>query len=1194
MALGSDFVVQQLGAGSRRQSGPSGVIQQLPNDPQPRRRVRAPGRPSRYNMSDEEADSTLAWLARQTGGAIETLGKTLDTPGAIARGIIAGKPGSGFSWDSEDRVYGDDLLDQFGLIDDDTNPWVRTIGGLATEVALDPLALLSGPLTAVTKGGKAARAAGLMDRASDAVMAAKGIDALADSSRTGRAAMKWAKKNNLPISESTFQARPLVGPRAARRQTTLDEVVQYVDNAKGTQEARQAVDNYLSKQGMTYAEVADQKLTQDLGVGFMGFDPIIGTNVPGGSAVADVLDRAGQAAMWNPVTRRASQMFDKKVGGQFKAGDQVDAMRHYKAIQEATSEGRRAAARHALKISDIQLDDTSKAMLGADSLLSDQGNDFLTRVMENTYTAADKRIMDRIGKPIYEAVDSWRDNVGKNVSLGQRLGMDAKNYEDFVRGVKYTPRNAAEVVFDDAYAGGIGRSPFTTRDTANNARKKYLETVGGTMDLREISTLPIIDDFSRNPESTVTIEEAGREIVKWFNVKHAEGSPSARFIPIPEEAGEKAFLTKADSEKIAGLMKRLDPRREAGTPIFSEHPLTAQTRNIVTQAQRRGNAEHLYLSLAENAVNTAKGATTGRTLTVHDAMKKVAESTGLLTGKKDGLAKAVEMQMKKAIGDSMGIAPEMVDLTKMSISDEAVNRLLRVQDFYSKPAAQQEIFQFFNTVTSLFKGFVLAWPSRFVRDFYSNVYSVFLETGDTMGTVNGFYTAQKIMAGDIPSAAAALRKIPKYAHVIDDDALRRQFIEDAAADGILASLATDDLSTAGRGGISNTLVPGMKPQTLTGALGELGQNWGKFREFKDAPNLGLAGIKDATETGNPLFRAQESLSNWIDSQARLGGYIALMQSGVTGSEAARRITESLVDYSSLTTMERNYFRNIFPWWAYNSRIGKYVVKNMLENPGGRYAQTIRALNTLQRPDEDTYVPEALRQAFAVRIPNGSKDYQTYLKDIDLPGVDVLSLFSPKPSIGGTMSSTAQNFGQQLNPFLKTGAEFMADTDFFSRRPLNEAITPFDRAMMGMGVTNRPNQFGMTGRFLNLVPGLSRPMNLAGGLLDQRLPLNERLSKQVVNQLTGVKRQDVDEQWMLNDASRALEDRLEGWTRSKTIRSVPKDMIQYMPEDKQGLAELQRILASRYAKSAREKAKAREAQFKSGMTTGPSMNIPGLP
>lgn len=1156
---------------------------------------RAPaGRPSRYNMSDEQADSTLAWLARQTGGAIETLGKGLDTPGAIARGLLVGDPASGFSWDSEDRVYGDDVLEHFGLIDEDTNPWVRTIGGLASEIALDPLALLSGPLSAVTKGGKAARAAGIMDKASDVVMASKGIDALADSSRTGRAAMKWAQKNKLPISESTFQARPLVGPRAARKQTTLDEVVKYVDDAKGTAEARQAVDNYLSKQGLTYAEVADQKLTKDLGIGFMGFDPAITTNMPGGRATADVLDRAGQAAMWNPITRRGSQMFDKKVGGQFKAGDQVDAMKHFQKIQEATADGRRAAAKHALTISDISLDDSSKAMLGADSLLSNEGNDFLTRVFENTYTAGDKQIMDNIGSDIYKAVDSWRDNIAKNVGEGTRLGLDVKEFEDIVRGVKYTPRTASEILFDDAYAGGVGRSPFTTRDTSNNARTEYLMTVGGTTDLREISLIPEVDDFARNPDSETTIEQAGQAIVEWFNTKHAEGSPSSRFIPIPEEAGEKAFLTKDDSEKIAGLMKRLDPRREAGTPIFSEHPLTSQTRNIVTQAQRRGNAEHLYQSIAENAVNATQRSTTGKTSTVRAAMSKVADATGLRQGKDLALNKNVELQIKNAIAKQLGVAAETIDLNKMSISDDAVNRLLRVQDFYSKPEAQQEIAQFFNTVTSLFKGFVLAWPSRFVRDFYSNVFSVFLETGDTMGTVNGFYTAQKILAGDVPSAAAALRKIPKYANVIDDEALRRQFIEDAAADGILASLATDDLSTAGRQGISNSLVPGMNPQTLGKAVGELGQNWGKFNQFKDAAGLGAVGIKNATETGNPLFRAQESLSNWIDSQARLGGYISLLQNGVTGSEAARRITDSLVDYSSLTTMERNYFRNIFPWWAYNSRIGKYVVKSMIENPGGRYAQTVRGLNTLQRPDEDTYVPEALRQAFAMRIPNGSKDYQTYLKDIDLPGIDVLSLFSPKPSIGGTLSSTAQNFGQQLNPFLKTGAEFMADTDFFSRRPLNEAITPFDRAMMGAGLTNRPNQLGMTGRFLNLVPGLSRPMNLAGGLLDQRLPIQERLQKQVVNQLTGVKRQDVDEQWMLNDASRALQERLEGWTRSKTIRSVPKDMIQYMPEDKQQLAELQRIVASRYAKSAREKAKARESQWKSGMESqGPMMNYPGL-
>ena len=96
---------------------------------------------------------------------------------------------------------------------------------------LDPLALLSGPLTAVTK--EAGRGLLALDKASDAVTA-KGIDTLADSSVLV-VAMKWAKKNNLPISESTFH-RPLVA-QEARRQTTLDEVVSF-GNAKGTREAR--------------------------------------------------------------------------------------------------------------------------------------------------------------------------------------------------------------------------------------------------------------------------------------------------------------------------------------------------------------------------------------------------------------------------------------------------------------------------------------------------------------------------------------------------------------------------------------------------------------------------------------------------------------------------------------------------------------------------------------------------------------------------------------------------------------------------------------------------------------------------------------------------------------------------------------------------------------------------------------------
>ncbi len=1137
---------------------------------------RSQSRSSNYSMTDEQADSKLAWLARQTGGAVEGLGKILDTPGAILRGALVGDAASGLSWDSEERVYGEDLLRRAGLIDDQTPYWLKTAGGLATEIALDPLAIFSGPLKAVTGAGKAARAAGLMDKAGDAILAAKGIDRLADASATGRAAMSFAKKNALPLTEETFKIRPLVGPRAARRSTTLDEVVKYVDDAAGDTKAREAVESYLTKQGMYYDEVASQTLTKDVGIGIMGFDPLVRFNLPGGGAMADRLDVLGQAAMWSRPMRGASAMFDKKVGGTYKVADQVDSIKHYNALKEAAKDARRAAARHAMTIADIPLDETAKGMLGADSLISEKGNDFLTRVFENTYTKEDKFLMDRIGPSLTKAVDSWKKNVDDIYKQGRGLGMDMSKFEDFQRGVKYTPRTAAEVVFDDAAASGGGRAVFNTKGTENRAREEYLKTVGGTVDLREISLLPEIDDFSRNPETTVTIEQAGEAIRKWHQTKHG---PQNRFVPPPQD-GPGYLLTKEQSEKIASFMKRLDPRREGGTPVFSEHPLTAQTRLIVSQAEKRANAEHLYKSIAEHAVNMERGATTGRTQTIKQAMQKIAAETGLKSGKNDQLLPTVELNIKNEIAKALGVAYDNIDLDKMTVSDDAVNRLLRINDYYAKPAAQAEISKFFDTITSLFKGFVLFWPSRFVRDFYSNAYSLFLETGDVAGTAVGMKAAANILSGEFYKAVPQLRAIPAYAHIVDDTALRQRFMEDLAASGVLSTLASSDLTTATRSGITNQLVPGMQRQTLGTALSELGQNWSKFNQFGNARDMkpfGIPLVKDAMETGNPLLRTQESLSNFIDSQARLGGYITLLKNGVTSDEASRRITESLVDYGSLTTMERTYFRNIFPWWAYNSRIGKYVVKSLMENPGGRYAQTIRGMNTIQRPNEDVYVPEALRQQFAIRAPSGSTEYETYYKDIDLPGIDVLSLFSPKPTAMGTLSATAQNIGQQLNPFLKTAAEQISGTDFFSRRPLNEAITPFDRMMKGLGVTKRDNEYGQLGRFIQLIPGTSRPINLAGGLLDERLTLPDRLQKQAINQLTGVKRQDVDKQWQLNDASRALQDRLEGWTRSKTITSVPKELIPLMPEGSQELAELQRIIASRYAKQSRETAKAKEAE-----------------
>lgn len=57
----------------------------------------------------------------------------------------------------EERIEGADVLDALGLTDDDTNKWVKMLGGIAVDVALDPLTYLTWGYSAAAKqAGKTA------------------------------------------------------------------------------------------------------------------------------------------------------------------------------------------------------------------------------------------------------------------------------------------------------------------------------------------------------------------------------------------------------------------------------------------------------------------------------------------------------------------------------------------------------------------------------------------------------------------------------------------------------------------------------------------------------------------------------------------------------------------------------------------------------------------------------------------------------------------------------------------------------------------------------------------------------------------------------------------------------------------------------------------------------------------------------
>lgn len=1176
-------------------------------------------------LDPQAKEDMLSYLARQTGGAIMGLGKALDTPGAIFRGVLAGDPTSGFSWDDDRRVSGEELLKKYGLLTDKSNPYFSTAAGLAAEIALDPFAIAKLPMSALTTAGKAAKAAGIIDNASAAVMARTGFDEAvnaARTTRTGRAAYKWlgdilpAGKGAHPkaVTPENLKYRPLVGPRVARSKATLEETVKASPEPA---KALQQVQDYLTKRGIDYDEVKGQTLGGAFGLGYFNFvDPIV-FNPKGAEPFLDALDAAGQAARWSAPARALSRVADKRVDGTYAPADQLFALKRNDSVAREVADAEVKAGQHLLRAQTTELPEAAQKILGAKTLADDGARKFIRRFFEGVETKSDMQVRDLIGPAKVDAlVDSWRGIRDDLARDAKAVGMpDFRSVDQY--GVEYSPSAPRELDLGE-YGSGVGRAILNTKTGEMIGRSKRYLTPGGPLDKEDISLLPIVQKFRADgPGGTLSVAEVGKAIKDFIDAKHGPGALDPRvkpikpsvplldaqgkavMVPVLDKAGKPVMtkaknaagkviidkatgkpqmvpkmrtvkspnevITAAKGRNIARLMMRLRDDLPSDVGLFSENPLKTQARAMVNQAAARGNAKHIVASIAEAAFSKGTPADQiggTRLKPVDRALGMIASATGLAT-KGDGAAPSVERLVREAIAKANGIAdPKTVDLSKYALPEDVFDRIVRTADFYSTPRSQQDVTTLFDKLTTMFKGFALAWPATKVRDFYSNVFLVWTQTGNGIDVAQGLWSANKVLAGKLDDALEGLREIPRY-NVPDAAEMQRRIAEDVSRTGILRSLASNDLLTSNRSALMNQFIPGADPIRFGDAARELIPDGSRSLGQMVTDQFQIRDIRlpfqkrAAFETRNAMLNASQKASDWTDSVARLGGMFALMRQGVSADEAARRITSALVDYGSMTLLERQTARRIFPWWAFQSRIGKFVAEQIATNPGGGYAQTIRAFNVLQQSDEDTYIPEALRQQFAFRVPDALKPYlgipeegntTTFLKDFDVPGFDVLSLFGPAPTIYGTVRSTASNLAQQAHPLFRTASELSTGMDSFSRRPLEQAVTPLDR-LYRWGTGSKTSMNPLVRQAINLMPGpQQRILPVLGGLADDRIPMQQRIAKQAFNALMGVKIQDVDPAWQLQDARRLLSDQLGGFMQDYTESYVPEEVLPQLPAE----------------------------------------------
>jgi hypothetical protein len=294
--------------------------------------------------SGDDFDSGLLTKIGSAGlSGLARIGNTLDVPGAVVRNALAGENPLAPLWHpttDEGRVSGRDLLRRGGLVGDE-DTWGNWGGGLAAEIALDPTTYLTFGAGALTKAGKLAQAAGVLN----------------DAARlTGK------------------------GSRVAKMTTGLGHLASLTDDA-----GRTALEQAARAAGTSVAEHASEPLQSFARIGIPFTD--IGANVGTGELAqkaAGYLDTASDFLKGKAPVRYARGLFDPAVMGKFDAAEQMVAEEAHRVRETGKRQSRLLTAEYMGKLSEVH------------KAFKEEFGNTLTNLPEHDSEGAVRSIFDRI------------------------------------------------------------------------------------------------------------------------------------------------------------------------------------------------------------------------------------------------------------------------------------------------------------------------------------------------------------------------------------------------------------------------------------------------------------------------------------------------------------------------------------------------------------------------------------------------------------------------------------------------------------------------------------------------------------------------------------------------------------------------------------------------------------------------------
>lgn len=231
------------------------------------------------------------------------------------------------------------------------------------------------------------------------------------------------------------------------------------------------------------------------------------------------------------------------------------------------------------------------------------------------------------------------------------------------------------------------------------------------------------------------------------------------------------------------------------------------------------------------------------------------------------------------------------------------------------------------------------------------------------------------------------------------------------------------------------------------------------------------------ETTNKIFKAGENANDAVEFVNRAAPYIHLRRRGWSPQQAAARVKQLQFNYREASPFERRIARRLIPFYSFLRKNFEQQVRFLFEAPGGKTAQTIRAMNVAREegPGEKGYVPRYLAESLSFKLPGQDNQATTkfYSQSGLFPIEEALNRYMFRDGLPD-LKRTSEKFLAQSHPAIQGPLEKLTGRQFWSGRNLTD--------LHSMPTGDQNADF-----WLSKLP-TQRAINTVSGAFDSRKPL----------------------------------------------------------------------------------------------------------